>query len=91
MHGLQPRRSLELLDWEQSLLGGRLSGLAPTELECASNLAGWRVVDLGVHVTRVCDLIMLAVQRATVGDMTPAFGPAAKPREDAIRAMKPTE
>ena len=44
-----------------------------------------------MHITRVCDSILLAVQRASVGDQTPAFGAAAKPREDAIRAMPPAD
>jgi uncharacterized protein (TIGR03083 family) len=58
-------------------------------LDRAANLSGWNIAELGVHVTRVSDSILVAVQRATVGDTTPAFGPAAKPREDAIRAMTP--
>src|SRR5487761_661199 len=89
MQGPEPRHSLELLDWEQSLLGSKLSGLQPAELDSPCNLAGWHILDLGVHITRVCDSLLLAVQRATIGDTTPAFGPAAKPREDAIRAMNP--
>jgi uncharacterized protein (TIGR03083 family) len=82
-----PRRSLERLESEQRRLCQRLVELTPAQLELPSNLPGWRVVDLAVHITRVCDSILLAVQRATVGDQSPAFGAAAKPREDAIRAM----
>jgi uncharacterized protein (TIGR03083 family) len=78
------------VDAEQQLLCERLAQLSPAQLESASNLPGWRILDLGVHITRVCDSIMLAVQRASVGDQTPAFGAAAKPREDAIRAMDPS-
>lgn len=82
-----PRRSLERLDAEQWQLCDRLLDLTPAELELPSNLPGWRVLDLAVHITRVCDSIRLAVTRASVGDQTPAFGAAAKPREEAIRAM----
>ena len=64
-----------------------LLSLTPGQLELPSNLPGWRVFDLAVHITRVCDSILLAVQRASVGDQSPAFGAAARPREDAIRAM----
>ncbi|HLZ27311.1 MAG TPA: maleylpyruvate isomerase family mycothiol-dependent enzyme [Chloroflexota bacterium] len=85
----QPRRSLERLDSEQRRLCDMLLRLTPAELDLPSNLPGWRVLDLAVHITRVCDSIRLAVQRASVGDHTPAFGAAAKPREDAIRAMRP--
>jgi uncharacterized protein (TIGR03083 family) len=84
-----PRRSLERLESEQAELCERLLVLTPAELDRASNLPGWRVFDLAVHVTRVCDSILLAVQRASVGDQTPAFGAAARPREDAIRALDP--
>jgi uncharacterized protein (TIGR03083 family) len=78
------------VDAEQRQLCERLAQLSPAQLELTSNLPGWRVVDLGVHITRVCDSILLAVQRAIVGDQSPAFGAAAKPREDAIRAMDPS-
>jgi uncharacterized protein (TIGR03083 family) len=84
-----PRRSLQRLEPEQRRLCERLLLLTPSQLELPSNLPGWHVVDLAVHITRVCDSILLAVQRAIVGDDSPAFGPAAKPREDAIRAMHP--
>src|ERR1700737_1328982 len=74
---VDPRASLQRLDAEQLQLCDRLLQLTPRELEQASNLPGWRVVDLAVHITRVCDSILLAVSRASVGDQTPAFGPAA--------------
>jgi len=82
-----PRQSLERLESEQRRLCQRLVELTPTQLDRPANLPGWRVFDLAVHITRVCDSILLAVQRASVGDQRPAFGAAAKPREDAIRAM----
>ncbi|MBV9578996.1 MAG: maleylpyruvate isomerase family mycothiol-dependent enzyme, partial [Chloroflexi bacterium] len=85
----QPRLSLAYLAPEQDLLCTRLVELTPHELASPSNLPGWTVLDLAVHITRVCDSILLAVQRATVGDETPAFGPAARPREEAIRGMSP--
>jgi len=44
---------------------------------------------VAVQITRVCDSIDLAVQRAMVGDKTPAFGEAARPREAEIRAKGP--
>jgi uncharacterized protein (TIGR03083 family) len=84
-----PRKSLEYLAQEQELLCARMLELTPNELELASDLPGWSVFDLAVHITRVCDSILLAVQRASVGDRTPAFGAAARPREEAIRAMSP--
>jgi uncharacterized protein (TIGR03083 family) len=86
-----PRRSLQRLDAEQRQLCERLLQLTPSQLELPSNLPGWRVVDLAVHITRVHDSILLAVSRACVGDQSPAFGAAAKPREDAIRAMPPAD
>src|SRR5262249_25278808 len=61
------------------------------ELYRPSNLPGWKIKDLCVHITRVCDSILKAVQRARVGDRTPAFGDAARPREAEIRAMSPSE
>ena len=85
-----PRRSIERLEPEQRRLCDQLLVLTPAQLVLPSNLPGWRVVDLAVHITRVCDSILLAVQRAIVGDQSPAFGAAAKPREDAIRAMDAT-
>ncbi len=84
-----PRLSLTYLAPEQELLCARLLDLTPRELESPSNLPGWSVLELAVHITRVCDSILLAVQRASVGDQTPAFGAAARPREEAIRAMSP--
>ena len=87
----QPRLSLQHVDVEQQRLCERLVQLTPAQFEQPSNLPGWSVFDLGVHITRVCDSILLAAQRASVGDQTPAFGAAAKPREEAIRAMPPTE
>jgi uncharacterized protein (TIGR03083 family) len=86
----EARRSLEIMDGEQVRLCERLAGLTQSELQSASNLEGWSIADLGVHITRVCDSILLAVKRATVGETTPAFGPAARPREEQIRAMGPT-
>lgn len=86
-----PRLSLAYLGPEQELLCARLVELAPSALEQPSNLPGWSVRDLAVHITRVCDSILLAVQRAAVGDQTPAFGAAARPREEAIRAMAPQD
>jgi uncharacterized protein (TIGR03083 family) len=84
-----PRLSLTYLAPEQELLCSQLLRLTPRELERPSNLPGWSVFDLAVHITRVCDSILLAVQRASVGDETPAFGAAARPREEVIRAMSP--
>jgi Mycothiol maleylpyruvate isomerase N-terminal domain len=75
-----PRRSIERLEPEQRRLCDQLLVLTPAQLVLPSNLPGWRVVDLAVHITRVCDSILLAVQRAIVGDQSPAFGAAAKPR-----------
>lgn len=89
MSGPEPRRSLQLLDGEEARLRDHLAQLTPAELAQPSNLPGWRVEDLSVHVTRVCDSILLAIERAKLGDKTPAFGPTAKPREEEIRAMRP--
>jgi len=89
MSPIDPRRSLALLKPEVELLNGRIARLTPEELDRPSNLAGWNVADVAVHITRVCDSINLAVQRATVGDRTPAFGEAARPREAEIRAKGP--
>jgi uncharacterized protein (TIGR03083 family) len=86
----EPRQSLLLLESEQRALCAALLALSPVQFELPSNLPGWRILDLGVHITRVCDSILLAVQRATVGDATPAFGPAAQRREAEIRTMTPT-
>lgn len=88
---LQPRHSLDLVDAEQLRLCERLGQLTAAELEKPSNLPGWSVFDLCVHITRVLDSISKAVQRAGVGDRTPAFGVAARPREEQIRAMSPTQ
>jgi uncharacterized protein (TIGR03083 family) len=85
----EPRQSLQLLETEQRRLCAALLALTPAQFDLPSNLPGWRILDLGVHITRVCDSILLAVQRATVGDETPAFGPAARPREAEIRTMTP--
>src|SRR5690242_1676164 len=57
-----PRLSLTYLAPEQELLSARLLELTPGELERPSNLPGWSVLDLAVHITRVCDSILLAVQ-----------------------------
>lgn len=89
MSAVNPRRSLALLKPEQELLNDRIARLTPEELERPSNLARWNVADVAVHITRVCDSINLAIQRATVGDKTPAFGAAARPREEEIRAKGP--
>jgi uncharacterized protein (TIGR03083 family) len=89
MSAIDPRRSLELLKPEQELLNERIARLTPEELDRPSNLTNWTVADVAVHITRVCDSINLAVQRATVGDKTPAFGEAARPREAEIRAKGP--
>ena len=89
MSGIDPRRSLALLKSELELLTERIARLTPEELDRPSNLAQWSVADLAVHVTRVCDSINLAVQRAMVSDKTPAFGEAARPREAEIRATGP--
>jgi uncharacterized protein (TIGR03083 family) len=87
----QPRQSLDLVDEEQQRLCERLSQLGPRQLEQPSNLPGWSVFDLAVHITRVLDSIGKAVQRASVGDRTPAFGVSARPRELEIREMTPAE
>jgi uncharacterized protein (TIGR03083 family) len=86
-----PRRSLTYLGPEQRQLAARLLALTAEELDRSSNLPGWKIKDLGVHITRVCDSILKAVQRARVGDHTPAFGAAARTREEEIRAMSPSE
>jgi len=91
METVDPRLSLRKLDAEQAALCERIAALTPAEREAPSNLAGWSVNDLAVHITRVCDSILRATHRALEGDRTPAFGPAAKPREDEIRAMTPTD
>jgi uncharacterized protein (TIGR03083 family) len=83
----QPRRSLELLDAELARLGAELAALTPAQLELPSNLPGWRIYDLGVHITRVCVLLQLAMQRASTGDRTPVFGDAARPVVERIRAI----
>lgn len=88
---IDPRRSLELLDPEKERLRARLAGLTDADLVRPSNLPDWTLADLAVHITRVSDSILLAVKRSTYGDTTPAFGPAAKPREDEIRAMLPVD
>jgi uncharacterized protein (TIGR03083 family) len=85
----EPRQSLRLLETEQRGLCAELLALTPAQFDLPSNLPDWRILDLGVHITRVCDSILLAAQRATVGDQTPAFGPAARPREAEIRTMTP--
>jgi uncharacterized protein (TIGR03083 family) len=89
MTAIDPRRSLALLKPELELLTERIGRLTPEELDRPSNLAPWSVADVAVHITRVCDSINLAVQRAMVGDRTPAFGEAARPREAEIRAKGP--
>ncbi|MGH7319457.1 MAG: maleylpyruvate isomerase family mycothiol-dependent enzyme [Candidatus Rokuibacteriota bacterium] len=89
MSAIDPRRSLALLKPEQELLNECISRLTPEELVRPSNLAHWSVADVAVHITRVCDSINLAVQRATVSDRTPAFGEAARPREAEIRTKGP--
>jgi uncharacterized protein (TIGR03083 family) len=85
----EPRQSLRLLETEQRGLCAELLALTPAQFDLPSNLPDWRILDLGVHITRVSDSILLAAQRATVGDQTPAFGPAARPREAEIRTMTP--
>jgi uncharacterized protein (TIGR03083 family) len=91
MEAVDPRLSLQKLDGEQAALCERLARLTPAEREMPSNLAGWNVNDVAVHITRVCDSILRAIHRGLDGDRTPAFGPAAKPREDEIRAMTPPD
>jgi uncharacterized protein (TIGR03083 family) len=91
MESVDPRLSLLKLDAEQAALCERLARLTPAERESPSNLANWSVNDLAVHITRVCDSILRAIQRGLEGDRTPAFGPAARPREDEIRAMTPPD
>src|SRR5262245_22738751 len=86
MSAIDPRRSLTLLRSELDLLTDRIARLTPDELQRPSNLAGWTVADVAVHITRVCDSIDRAVQRALVGDRTPAFGEAARAREAELRA-----
>jgi uncharacterized protein (TIGR03083 family) len=85
------RESLHRLDSEQAALCERIGSLTPTDLEKPSNLTDWSITDVAVHITRLCDSILLAVTRATTGDRTPAFGPAARPRELEIRSMTPPE
>jgi uncharacterized protein (TIGR03083 family) len=89
MPSFEAQPSLEWMGREQARLCERLVSLTDSQLQSASNLPGWTVADLGVHITRVCDSILLAVKRAAVGDKTPAFGPAARPREEEIRRMGP--
>jgi uncharacterized protein (TIGR03083 family) len=89
MSAIDPRRSLALLNPELELLTGRIARLTPEERARPSNLASWTVADVAVHITRVCDSIDLAIQRARVGDRTPAFGEAARPREAEIRTKTP--
>jgi uncharacterized protein (TIGR03083 family) len=89
MSAIDPRRSLERLKPEQELLNERIARLTPEELGRPSNLAAWSVADVAVHITRVCDSINLAIQRAMAGDRTPAFGEAARGREAEIRAKGP--
>jgi uncharacterized protein (TIGR03083 family) len=89
MSGVDPRRSLALLKPELELLTERIARLLPEELDRPSNLPSWSVADVAVHIMRVCDSIDLAVERAMVGDRTPAFGEAARPREALIRAKGP--
>jgi uncharacterized protein (TIGR03083 family) len=82
-----PRLSLRLLDVEQTLFCSQFIRLTPADLALPSNLDGWNIAELPVHVTRVCDSLLLAVQRAIVGHTTPVFGPTTQGREDEIRAM----
>ena len=89
MSAIDPRRSLALLNPELALLTERIGRLTAEEGARPSNLAGWSVDDVAVHIMRVCDSIDLATRRATVGDRTPAFGEAARPREAEIRAKDP--
>jgi uncharacterized protein (TIGR03083 family) len=91
MEAVDARLSLRKLDAEQAALCERIATLTPDEREAPSNLANWSVNDLAVHITRVCDSISRAIERGLEGDRTPAFGPAAKPREDEIRAMTPRD
>jgi uncharacterized protein (TIGR03083 family) len=91
MESVDPRLSLVKLDPEQAALCERLARLTPAEREAPSNLINWSVNDVAVHITRVCDSILRAIQRGLENDRTPAFGPAAKPREDEIRAMTPSD
>ncbi len=86
-----PRRSLQILDLEQQKLGNRVLELPSDRFGEPSNLPDWQIFDLCVHITRVCDSIQKAVQRSMVGDQTPAFGAAARPREQEIRAMSVAE
>lgn len=91
MESVDPRLSLKKLDAEQAALCERLARLTPAEREQPSTLENWTVNDVSVHITRVCDSILKAIERGLEGDRTPAFGPAAKPREDEIRAMTPKD
>jgi uncharacterized protein (TIGR03083 family) len=86
-----PRRSLQLLELEQQQLAARLLELPSNRFGEPSNLPDWQIFDLCVHITRVCDSIQKAVQRSVVGDQTPAFGAAARPREQELRAMSAAE
>jgi uncharacterized protein (TIGR03083 family) len=83
------QRSLEIMGREQERLCERLARLTDAQLQSASNLPGWSIADMLVHTTRVCDSLLMAVKRATVGDRTPVFGPTSAAREDEIRAMGP--
>src|SRR5262249_21157601 len=78
-----------LLGPELLLLTERIARLTPEELARSSNLAGWSVADVAVHITRVSDSIDRAIHRAMVGDRTPAFGEAARAREAEIRTWEP--
>jgi hypothetical protein len=75
-----PRRSLQLLELEQQKLANRVLELPSDRFGEPSNLPNWQIFDLCVHITRVCDSIQKAVERSVVGDQTPAFGVAARPR-----------
>src|SRR5579859_4726787 len=86
-----PRRSLQLLELQQQRFATRLFALPLDRFAEPSNLPGWQISDLCVHITRVCDSIHKAVHRSQVGDRTPAFGAAARPREQEIRAMSAAE
>ena len=89
--GPDPRQSLQLLESEQYQLASRGLALPSARFGEPSNLPDWRVFELCVHITRVCDSIQKAVQRSVVGDLTPTFGAATRPREQEIRAMSVAE
>lgn len=89
MPAFDAQRSLSILDREQALLCERMVELTDAQLQSASNLPNWSIAELLVHTTRVCDSLSLAVRRATEGDTTPVFGPAARAREDEFRALGP--